>query len=181
MKLQKVLIFIIAVTFVMSFSGCLAGVKVIDIQHISPQGNNLKSWGDNNVNDGRPSYFDLVVILKNNSPILKESQKIHVELWFAKAKDIFTGKAENYSKEIEEVQKNSKWYLIWKKDILVKDIKPFETKKVKVANINIWNLLENEYNKDQNNNFDSIVTAWRTKAIVDSSIIEKKVMIDIMF
>ncbi|MCL6592271.1 MAG: hypothetical protein K6U80_20290 [Firmicutes bacterium] len=181
MSFRKMLIFIVISGILILFSGCLSGIKVVGIQHLSPKGNDLKSWGDNNVDDGRPSYFDLVVILKNNSPNLMKSQKVHVELWFAKAKDIFTGEADTFSKEVEEVRKNSKWYLVMEKNIIVKEIKPFKTKKVKVANINIWNLIEREFNKDQKKNFNSIVTAWRTKAIANNSMAEKKVMIDITF
>ena len=76
-------------------------------------------------------------------------------------------------------RKKSKWFLIWKKNVETKKFKPLETKRIKIEEVNIHEIINREYDKDIINGFHSFVTKWKAQAVCDNSIVEKEIILEI--
>lgn len=146
-------------------SGCNDVVKVTGVKFIygksfyfeSARGKEINFYGDCDDRfgtwmDNKPEEIDLYITVKNPSFFNVKQTVLNVEIWFDKAKDRFSHEADvdNYVEALEIMYKDAKPELVWEKSINLKNIGPYKDKVIKIEKINIRDLMEKEFEKDNN-------------------------------
>lgn len=162
--------------------GCFAGeagLKVNDIKYVFyteivrqgtisneklVQGKELENWPSYE-HDVQPNVFDIVAEVNNTWLLPAKQPKLHVEFWLSEAPEIFNNDS---GLEIEKMKKLEKWVKYWEKDITIPDVKPFESRKIKIERVRIMELLGTENIKKK-----IIIMKWKCRVVYGKSKFEK--------
>jgi hypothetical protein len=132
------------------FYGCLNTTKVIKVEYMTPHGNELFYYGDNNEFD---NYVDEILVFSTlkNVTLVPVIPKIEMEFWVGSSPPIYIDNDEYQFVDMKKMQSKAKWTKVLNKAVKkIKILKPYETRKILVTRLNMSEVfkkidLENEY------------------------------------
>lgn len=106
--------------------------KVLNNLGDTPQGYDLEHYVDN-----KPSEVDLLLTVKNQSFLSLETSKVFLEFWVCGTNRVPSDDDLEYDEFLERLERDSKWFKVWEKDITVNNLKPYERREIKLKQLNL--------------------------------------------
>lgn len=145
--------FVLTMLFCSIFPGCFGNeVKLTKIDFLYPdsfyyeplRGKILNNWGDvpqgyklEHYVDNKPREVDLLFTVDNQSPISYQNSKVSLEFWIYGTNRIPSDDNLDYDEFLERLQKDSKWFKVWEKEVIVNNLKPHEKRDIKLKNLGL--------------------------------------------
>jgi hypothetical protein len=139
--------------FCLIFPGCINnGVQLVKIDFLYPDsfyyeplvGKVLNNWGDTpqgydieHYVDNKPSEVDLLLTVNNQSSLSLETAKVHLEVWVYGTNRLPSDDDLEYDKFLERLDRDSKWFKVWEKEITVNNLKPNEKREIKLKQLGL--------------------------------------------
>ncbi|MCL6591989.1 MAG: hypothetical protein K6U80_18825 [Firmicutes bacterium] len=154
LKNKKCLISVIVIMILcIIFPGCFdKGAKLTKINFLYPDsfyyepliGKTLNNWGDvpqgynlEHDVDNKPREVDLLFTVENQSSVSCENSKVSLEFWIYGTNRIPSDDNLDYDEFLERLHKDSKWFKVWEKEVIVNNLKPHEKRDIKLKNLGL--------------------------------------------
>lgn len=152
--------FVLTMIFCSIFPGCFGNeVKLTKIDFLYPdsfyyepfRGKILNNWGDvpqgynlEHDVDNKPKEVDLLFTVDNQSSVSYKNSKVFLEFWIFGTNRVPANDNLDYDEFLERLEKDSKWYKVWEKEVIIDALKPYEKREVKLKNLglNIYELID---------------------------------------